>query len=423
MGGLRAVKAALIPILGLLSGTAWSAESSVCPRDVEVLNSPGIVLAGTRKDCDASPMLPGRLNECGMLKWAAQTSPAYLAIMKEDQAFVVDCRANGGGAECDQGKYSPAFLLAELKRSVVELSVLDNDPMGPQSVAIETACGLLQRGILVAPKSKDATFLSDRFTFTRNVADPQWSRGKSYEAPFLLSASDDREKDKSYIGIYGTVGYIFSDRPGDYAWTGSVKIDSAAGAEVKKSSVTFGMNWSKYFFPRTNPWIDSVLLRISPEYLTDRDFDREAYQLSVVGSLTSSRLGNAGYITCPGGCDVENTSEFYWSPSLGLEAGRVEDAAGSDTLTLVEQQGAYVRLAPSVSMTYKPIEWSPKIAFQLEYTQRYDLTQGWNRGMGVLSVNYAIAPNAFWNLSWRKGRQDSTFQTVDTVLFGIGIRQ
>lgn len=417
------MKIALATLLGMASSTAWTAESSVCPRDVEALNSPEIELVGARMKCDASPMPRGRLNECGMLKWTAQTSPAFLAIMKEHQTFVAECRTNGGGAECDQGKFSPAFLLAQLRRSAVELSVLDADPMGPPSLSIDTACGLLERGIVTAPKPKDVTFLSDRFSYTRNVADPQWSRGKPYEAPFLLSASDDREKDKSYIGIYGTIGYTFSDRPGDYVWMGSVKIDSSAGAEVKKSSVTFGMNWSKYLAPRSNSLVDMLLLRISPEYLTDRNFDREAYQLSMVGTLTSRRLGNSGYISCPGGCDVENTSEFYWAPSLGFEAGRVQDAAGSDTLTIVEQQGTYARLVPSVTMTYKPIAWSPKLSLQFEYAQRYDLTEGWNRGVGVFSLNYAIAPNAFWSLSWRKGRQENTFQPVDTMLFGVGIRQ
>jgi hypothetical protein len=431
------MRASLITILGLLPIVTMAAESSVCPQDVEMLNSPGIVLAGSRVECDASPMPPGTLNECGMLKWAAQNSPAYLAIMREDKAFIADCRAGGGGAECDQGKFSPAFLLAQLKRSAVELSVLDNNPMGPPSVSIDTACILLRRGIPVGPKPKDATFLSERLSFSRSVADPKWSRAKSYEAPFLLSASDDRENEKSYVGFYGTIGYTFSDQPGYHAWMASAKIDSAAGSEAKDSSVTLGINWSKYFLNGSRsdpsesrsdasakkPWIDSVFLRISPEYLTDRKFDRQAYQLSVVATPASRYLGNMGYMSCPGGCDVGNTSEFYWSTSMGLEAGRVDDAAGSKNLEAVAEQGAYVRLVPGISMTYKPVSLSPKISFQLEYAQRYDLTQGWDRGVGAFNVNYAIAPNAFWTLSWRKGRQESTFENIDTVLFGIGIRQ
>jgi hypothetical protein len=417
-------------ILGLLPIAVVAAESSDCPQDVEMLNSPGIILAGSRVECDASPMPPGTLNECGMLKWAAQNSPAYLAIMKEDKAFIADCRAGGGGAECDQGKFSPAFLLAQLKRSAVELSVLDNNPMGPPSVSIETACILLRRGIPMGPKPKGATFLSERLSFSRNVADPKWSRAKPYEAPFLLSASDDRENDKSYVGLYGAIGYTISDRPGYHTWMASAKIDSAAGSEAKDSSVTLGVNWSKYFLNGScldvsvkNTWLDSVFLRISPEYLTDRKFDRQAYQLSVVATPASRRLGNVGYMSCPGGCDVENTSEFYWSTSMGLEAGRVDDAAGSENLETLKELGAYFRLVPGISMTYKPVSLSPKISFQLEYAQRYDLTQGWDRGVGAFNVNYAIAPNAFWTLSWRKGRQESTFENIDTVLFGIGIRQ
>ena len=417
------MKHSLVVILGVCCGSSLAAESSVCPRDVDKLNEPGIVLSGTRFECDASPMAVGRLNECGMLKWAATTMPAYTAIIKENQAFIADCRKDGGANECDQGKFSAGYLMTQLKRSIVELSVLDNNPMGPPSLSIDTACELLRRGVTVPVKPKNAVFLSDRFTFTRDVADPQWSPSKSFSAPFLLSATDDRQKNKSLIGIYDTIGYTFFDVPGDYAFSASAKIDSAAGSGPEKSNVTLGLNWEKYYFPRENAWVDSVLLRVSPEYLTDRDFKREAYQLSVNGSFSSKRFGHPGFVVCPGGCDADDKSEFYWSPSIGVELGKVVDAAGSDKLILMKQDGAYVRLAPSLTMTYKPSAFSSNVSFQFQYTQRYDLKKGWDRGLGVLSLNYAIASNAFWSLSWRKGRQNGTFEPIDTLLFGIGIRQ
>lgn len=416
-------KIPLIVLIGISCGNIIAAESSVCPRDVEALNAPGIVIGTTTFECDSSPVPPGHLNECGMLKWAAQTMPAYLAIAKDHQAFISDCRSNGGSAECDQGKFSAGYLFAQLKMSIVELKGLDGRPPTPPSLSIKTGCELVRRGVIIPVKPKDAVFLSDRFSFTRSISDPQWSRGKPADAPFILYATKDREKDKSAIGIYGTIGYNLHNVPGDYSLTASAKIDSAAGAERKKSSVALGLNWSKYYFPESNPWIDSVLFRVSPEYLTDRAFDREAYQLTFAGSLASERFGRPGFIQCPGGCDVENTHEFYWLPSFAIEYGKVVDAAGSDSLLAVQQNGSYTRLAPSFTMTYKPVALSPKLSFQLDYVHRFDLDAGWDRGLGTLSMNYAIAPNVFWNFSWRKGQQDATVQPIDTFLFGIGIRQ
>lgn len=411
----------VVLLTAVMAHSAWASEAA-CPSDLVALNAPGIELGGATLACDASPAAPGMLNECGMLKWAAQVVPAYQDLQREDHAFIKTCRDEGGGPECGQGKFSPNYRLSVLRAATVELSIMDGTGEPPR-VSLEHACRWLARGIAVPVKPKDLVFPNPRFTFTRDVADPQNSRGRPFEAPFVINAIHDREKDKSTIGIYGTVGYRLTDEASLNDVSLSAKIDSAASTERKKSNVVIGLNWQRYVFPRRSRWLDFLLFRVSPEYLTDRGFEREAYQLTAKVSLGSQRFWRAGYVTCPGGCDVNRKAEFYWSPSLALEAGDVVEAAGSDTLLLVQQQGRFVRFVPGVTISFKPTAWSDRLTFKLQYAHRYDLTQGWDRGVGALSVDYAIAKNAFWNLTWRKGRQEVTLQPIDTILFGIGIRQ
>jgi len=407
-----------------LSGRLGAVETDACAKDVAPLNAPGFELGGTVIDCDASAVGPGELNECGMMRWAEKNSRAFQNTVNENNSYIEKCGKHI--PSCAKGKFSAEYLEAQLRMALVELSGMskrNEPPLGPVSMRVNVACERQRKGLPLVKKPKDAVFLSHRFSFTRDVADPHSSRGKPFEAPFVINAVRDSERDTSSVGIYGTVGYLFGDVPGEYNLSASAKIDSAAGSERKKSSVTVGLNWQKYYWSETSPWFDHILFRVSPAYLTDRAFDREIYQVSAVATLASKRFGRPGYKICPEGCDFDNSYEFFWSPSLTLDTGKVVDAAGSEALLAMEGEDAYVRLSPGITMTFSPMTWSPKLSFQLQYAQRFDLTEGWNRGLGTLSMSYAIAPNAFWSLSWRKGRQDGSFEPVDSLLLGIGIRQ
>jgi len=41
------------------------------------------------------------------------------------------------------------------------------------------------------------------------------------------------------------------------------------------------------------------------------------------------------------------------------------------------------------------------------------LQQHVDRGLGSPGMNYEIAPDAFWSLAWRKGRQDGAFDVIN----------
>lgn len=406
----------------LFAATSLTALASECPIDAAALNAPNLLLEGVPIACDASPTAPGELNDCGVLRWVAANDPGIVALLREHKEFRDKCLQMGVSAEpCREGKFSAGFIAAQLQVAATEVRMLDeNNPRA--SLAVSHLCALSARGLApMAPPPKPLSILSERLTLTRDVADPNNSFAKGFEAPFVISYTNDREGDKSFVGLYGTIGYKFFDLAGGSALSSSLKIDTAGGSQREKSSAVLSVNYSRHFFPDSGPF-QNWLLRISPQYLTDRDLEREAYQLKAQITPTSHGFLDAGYMLCPGGCDERSRHQFFWSPSLGLELGHVVDAGGSTNLLPVEGED-YARFAPSITMSYRPLGRFPKLLVQLDYTHRWDWDEDWDRGLGSLGIHYAVATNAFWSLSWKKGRQEGSFAPVDTVLFGFGVRQ
>lgn len=408
-------------IAALLSVTSYTVHASDCQIDAATLNAPDLVLAGVPIACDASPVPPGQLNDCGVLRWVAANDPGIVALLREHRDFLAKCLQMGVGSEpCRDGKFSAGYIAAQLQVAAVEVRVLAET--SPQAgVMVHHVCALAERGLAPTRSPKPLSILSDRLTLTRDVSDPNNPFAKGFAAPFVISYTDDREGENSFLGLYGTIGYTFVDRAGGSAIFGSLEVDTAGGSEREKSSAVLGLNYSRYFFPDGGPF-QNLLLRVSPQYLTDRDFKREAYQLRANLTPASHGFLEAGYILCPGGCSERSRHQFHWSPSLGVELGRVVDAGGAPNLLPVEGEN-YARFAPSITMSYRPIGRFQKLLFQVEYTHRWDWDKDWDRGLGTVGVHYAVSPNAFWSLSWKKGRQDGSFAPVDTLLFGFGVRQ
>jgi hypothetical protein len=417
-----AQQATLLTMSMVASVAAHAVDAATCPSDVASLNAADLSIEGTQIACDASSPGDGYLNECGVLRLVVTNYPEATAIIKENKAYIAQCRPVGS-TSCNQGKFTPAFMEAKVRESSRWLWEFNQDSLD-KKLPVDVVCRRLALLPPAPKKLEPVRLLSDRLSLTRDVSDPQNAAAK-FEAPFMVNASEDREKKKSLIGLYGTAAYTLYDRPEGGSLTASAKVDSAAGSERAKSSVALALNWSGYTFPAETKWVDAVHFKFSPSYLTDRAFDREVYELGFEVTPTSKRIGRAGLASCwedKGECNELSKGEFYWSPSLAIEAGHVADAAGVAKLEAIRQSGTYARLAPAVTMSYRP-SWSERLTFSLKYTHRYDVTENWDRGLGSLGVDYAISTDAFLSVVWKKGRQTGSFEPVDMLLFGFGVRQ
>ena len=115
--------------------------------------------------------------------------------------------------------------------------------------------------------------------------------------------------------------------------------------------------------------------------------------------------------------------KFYWQPSLSIDAGEVSDAGGNEKLQAIRDSGRYVRLAPSVAFKLTIPRTNDKFSLALSHTQRFDLTESWNRGMTTGSFQYDLTNNVAFTVVRRHGRKPPDFAAVDDVLIGIGLKQ
>ena len=367
-------------------------------------------LDSTPLNCDGREVGPGQLNQCGVMSLFADRSTAFAQMLASNEKY-----------KSEGGMYTKGYLARWLSEATGEFWRNQDDPY---VASMAKVCVFLNIKRTQEDKSEPTAILSDRLSLSRDVPDPQSSVNGPFHGPFVINITDDRKADKTSVGVYGTASYKVFESVGGGRLNASLSVDSAAGDKVEKSSVQLGLDYFAYIGNAESA--NQISLALSPKYLTDRNFNREAYQITATASLRSDSFFTPGYYICPGsdGCQYETAPwVFYWVPSLGVEAGHVVDAAGNATLQQVAKEGTYSRLVPSVKAVYEPHWLSPKISFTAAYRQRYDLTQGWDRGYGELAFLYRFTPNAYFTTMYRKGRKDTTFDPIDTIFFGIGVSQ
>ena len=409
-------------VAALLLGTSFAVHAETCElsRAAEYNATTTIkALGSTPLVCDRSGADSGQLNRCGVLRLFAERSDAFAKLLASNETY-----------KADGGMYTSGYLARWLNDAADDFWRRQKDSQ--VAVPMSRVCAYLDLSKVDHDKAKPSDdesrskFLSQDLSLTRDIPDPLNAVGTPLHGPFIVNVTDDRKAGKTTVGVYGTISYKLAESVDGGRWNASATIDSASTDKVEKSSVQVGLDYTAITGNAQS--IDQIAVTVSPKYLTDREFKREAYQFSATAAFTSKRFLEPGYYICPDEktehCNEKSSAwVFYWVPSLGLEAGHVVDAAGNATLQQIAKEGTYYRLVPGLKAVYEPHWISPKISLSAAYRQRYDLTQGWNRGYAELSFLYQFDPSLYFTTVYRKGRKDTTFDPIDTLFFGFGISQ
>lgn len=392
-------------VMGLAT-TATAMGAPTCRDEVLQQRAASPVADERPIPCVRREVPEGSVDDCAAKAFLLTHIAKLVALVKED-------------------KYNNKFITKALTDPYNNLTDL-----AAGAISAEALCEAVANYNAATPQEeKDRKLLGDRWTVSRNLTDStNPATPKKAKVPAVMTVVEDRVKDKTTATVYGTLAYnAYFDPVAWTRWDLSLAVDSSTADPVSKSSVTLAAPLTKSF---ANPEgiVEGVDLSISPQFQTDRAFDRRAYQLIASASFLSTRLGRMGQFTCMPVIDCssgENAIRFMWTPKLGYETGRVDDAGRNANLAIIKQQGTYSRLVPSVAVDVYPEALSDNLSFQLAYRHRYDLKEGWDRGYGEVSMLYAMNKDKTLFLvgTYRKGRKDLTFDPIDSVLLGFGYLQ
>lgn len=165
------------------------------------------------------------------------------------------------------------------------------------------------------------------------------------------------------------------------------------------------------------------VLTLTPKFGTDRAFDREVYNLDLLWSFTSERLLRAGYLTRFPRAALRPRATIAWVPTVQVELGNVADPAGNADLDA--RKGTFLRVAPRIDLTFRPIAIHERLSLALRYFYRIDLREDWQRPYGEATLAYDLTPTGFvaFTVAHRRGRKPPDFKDTKTTVIGIGIKK
>lgn len=291
----------------------------------------------------------------------------------------------------------------------------------------------VRRVSMANKKLEDTTIGWKGLEFSRTLSDPSDPRKKQfYDRPLVLSYSvdDNREGQDGSFLLLGTIKlYTWTVGPDNSPTQISPGLELNVDSQKKanESDVALGLNVSHVITPSHPSFISSHTFGVTPTIQTDRDFQREAGDITLSYSFASEAIFRAGYVSYLGLTkpisDKEPELKIFWKPELLLETGNIWDANENEELEIIEESGGYLRIAPKAQLVLSPSRLSSKLNITLDYVYRFDVEQNWQRGYLKSAVNYNISKNIALTLMYRNGRQPPDFADTDMVLFGIGLNQ
>lgn len=303
-------------------------------------------------------------------------------------------------------------------------------PSNSTKITLEDALSYIKRRASLKAKEREIK-LWRGFRISRTLTDESDPRKQTMDdRAFVIAYSYDknRQDKKGLFMLLGTVTLF------DYAkdWSGGefqikpgLDLDVDTSLEAVKDSVDVGLNFSLFWF-NDNPdaILSSHVLSLTPKYRTDRNFNRTVYEAALTWSFASKQILRSGYNTWIGGGQKTPDDAWfriYWKPQLGAEAGRVQDAAGSEALQQIKDEGSYIRLSAGGKITITPLILAPKLSASASYTIRWDIRERWNKYYFTAEVAYDISKNVQFTVLYRKGAKPPFFMDIDAVLVGLGI--
>lgn len=279
--------------------------------------------------------------------------------------------------------------------------------------------------------SEPKTIGGPRWTFGRQLVDALDPRKSSSNVPLVLSYVDDRETRNDAFVAVGSITYLADHRDLSRRWSQAIlptlESDITTKNNPADSSLMLALpvRWS-WINPRYDqgPIFDDLTIGIEPRYGTDRDLDREVLEVAMPFTFTSRKLGRAGYYHWFGpGADRTQRYRFFWQPTLTVEAGKINDSGGNADLEALRLAGDYLRLAPALAFKLTLPYDAGRVTLGAGYTHRFDVEQGWDRGLTTAAIQYDLTSSIALTVSYRRGRKPPDFAETEEFLIGVGLSQ
>ncbi len=273
--------------------------------------------------------------------------------------------------------------------------------------------------------------------FKRFVTDPVSPRPFKAVRPVLLLAKRDNEagegEKKDEFTFLGAVQLFSKTFEGGrkanvpnrfFTFTPGIQMDIDTGKPAAESSLSAAipLSWEWVAPAGSSSPFSSQVLMLTPTYLTDRDFDREAYELSLQWFFQARNVGSGYYRYL--GKKQGSGVRFTWAPTIELKTGKVEDAAGNERLQAIADSGDYQRAVARVTAKFVSMK-GKRSALAIDYFHRYDFGESWDRGYLEAALTYDAnkGKNVQLSLVYSKGKKPPAFEKRDELLFGIGLLQ
>lgn len=271
------------------------------------------------------------------------------------------------------------------------------------------------------------TPLGPRITASRKVGDAVNPRGGGWipAAPFIVSIADNRETGKASAVLQGRLAFgpFDLDRdPTSNRWLGQAIVDLDVDTTKTSDKTNIGIGYASTFTSTKFGVFDEVAWTVTPLYETDRDATMDVVSVRSEFAFRKKSLWGAGYWRSPNFGTGGQT--FAWLPRVAMVVGDVRDPSNRPELAAIQATGSYTRLEPAIDFLYDPSSVDPGWSFRASYRHTYDLSEGWDRGLGEVGAYYDLGKeNLQFSIIYQKGRKGVAFTPVETVLVGIGIRQ
>jgi hypothetical protein len=333
------------------------------------------------------------------------------------------------------GASEATLAQAALDRADDALTFLPCGGQACVAITLDTVLEFAQEHLRVSVKATDPKFGWKGLGFERSVTDTPNPRQTKTAQPAIFSyRRDENATDRDSVNIFGGARLYKN------TWAIDAKASTPRNFFTLSTGIDFDLDGTKKAHENTidvgvplayewvapgdsNGLFTGHVLTLTPKFGTDRAFDREIYGVDLLWSFTSLRFLRAGYLTRFPRTALRPRATIAWTPTVQLEFGDVADPAGNTDLEA--RKGTFLRVAPRVDITFRPIALHERVSLGIKYFHRFDLREDWQRPYGEATLGYDLTPtgSVAFTVAFRRGRKPPDFKDIDTTLIGIGIKK
>ena len=264
---------------------------------------------------------------------------------------------------------------------------------------------------------------------SRQIVDSLMGKDNRIIRPFIVSYANNEVDNKEGYIINGDISYRLSQ---EQFWGKnwaifdvalSNDIDTTKPAEENSISLNSSLTTYYYF---DNHIFDTILLKGSIKYTTDRALSRDLYGGIINLGFQSSDLLRAGHYSPEGPVDDSGNLkgyQFFWQPQLQFRFDNVADPGKNKQLIESKQKGDLIRFGPRLDVSYIPYEVFPRLNFTGSYTYLVDLNNNEDVNLGEVGVDYKLSKHFSISAAYKLGENLTTGKGVNEYFVGLGMRQ